>query len=180
MTKNIPDSKKPRPAVYLSAREIHIFVLRALDGIRDRRAMLARNSAERAALAVALATADDSPGHNLKRAITAIRTSMFHCDTLYAMEIIDRQAHDYLRRRVDQLIAGLAALKTTPPDHWIDLQLIPLEAEPTAESEAAAPTVLQGILDRVAKAARFFLPRPSSVESHRSGTGAGEGSATKK
>jgi hypothetical protein len=162
MTNQLPDSRRPRPAVYHCAREIHFFVLRCLSGTRDRRSMLARSSAERAALAVELATAGDSPERNLPRALTAIRTSMFHCDTLYALEIIDPKTHDYLRRRVDQLIAGLKGLEASPPDQWLDLALTPLESEATEQGEAAAPTLLQLILDRVAQVARVLLPRQES------------------
>lgn len=168
MAKLIPDSRQPRPAVYHSAREIHYFILRGLAGIRDRCATLARRSAERAALAVELATAGESPGRNLTRALTAIRTSMFHCDTLGALEIIDRQAHDYLRRRVDQLIAGLEALRTTPSDRWLDLPLTPLETETTEPDEAVAPTRFQTVLERVAEAARSILRGNEMVSSfHR-------------
>jgi hypothetical protein len=162
MRPQISESKRPRPAVYYSAREIHFFVLRALAGIRDRCATLARHSAERAALAVTLATAKDSPERNLPRALTAIRTSMFHCDTLCGQEILDRRAHDYLRRRVEQLIAGIEALQAAPDDQWLALPLTPLEPEATEDGEAASPTLLQIILDRVTEALSSILPRQSS------------------
>jgi hypothetical protein len=154
---NISESRRPRSAVYHSAREIHYFILRALAGIRDRRATLARNSAESAALAVEFA--EDSPERNLPRALAAIRTSMFHCDTLCALEILDRKTHDYLRRRVDQLRAGLEALKIAPPDQWLALPLPPLEDEPTEQSETESPTLLQIILDRVAQMVSSFQPQ---------------------
>src|SRR5581483_2017029 len=135
--------RRPRPAVYHSVREHHYFVLRTLKGLLDRNSMLARRGAERAALAVELATAGDLPERNLERALTAIRTSMFHCDTLCQLKIIDRKLHDYLRRNVDQIIAGLEQLMTTPVDQWLGLQLTPLEAEPTEPSETAPPTRFQ-------------------------------------
>jgi hypothetical protein len=162
--KNNQESRRPRPAVCSSAREIHFFLLRALDGIRDRCATLARHSAERAALAVQLAAFDDSTERNRKRALTAIRTSMFHCDTLCAQKILDRSAHDHLRRRVDQLIAGLKALEGMPADRWLDLPMPALEAEQTEGNEAASPTLFQIIVDRVAQAVRTVLPRPSPLE----------------
>jgi hypothetical protein len=176
----IPESRRPRPAAYHSAREIHFFVLRSLAGIRDRCATLARNSAERAALAVELATSGDSPDRNLARALTAIRTSMFHCDTLCAQEIIDRRTHDYLRRRVDQLKAGLEALQATPNDRWLALQLPPLEAEPTEQSEAGPRTLFDSIMERVAKAALSILRRrPSSPDEASSVQGPEPGSRNK-
>jgi hypothetical protein len=130
-----------------------------LAGVRDRCATLARISAERAALAVELATADDSPERNLARALTAIRTSMFHCETLCAQGIIDRKSHDYLRHRVDQVIAGLKSLQATESDHWLDLPVIPLEAEAAEHGETVAPTLLHIILERVEQAVRLILPR---------------------
>jgi hypothetical protein len=164
MTTNIAESRRPRPEAAHSAREIHFFVLHVLDGIRDRCATLARRSAERAALAVELATTDDSPGRNLKRALTAIRTSMVHCDTLCARKIIDRQVHDYLRRRVDQLVAGIEVLKTRAADQWPDLPLPPLEAEPTEESGAAPLTLFQSVMERLAQTVRSVMPRHSPHE----------------
>jgi len=161
MTKHNSYSRRLRPAVYDCARETHYFILRALKGVRDRNSILARRGAERAALAVELATAGDSPGRNVECALTAIRTSMFHCDTLCELKIIDRKLHDYLRRSVDRIIAGLEQLITTPVDQWLSLQLPPLEAEPTEPSEAAPPTRFQAILDRVAQAARSLLPAPA-------------------
>jgi hypothetical protein len=161
MTQQIGDSRRPRPAVYYCAREIHFVILRALSGVRNRCAMLARCAAERAALAVELATAEDSPERNLARALTAIRTSMFHCDTLCELEIIDRQVHDHLRRSVDQIIVGLEQLRTTPPDRWLGLDLVPLETEPTESRETAQPTRLETILERVARVARSVFQSPT-------------------
>jgi hypothetical protein len=161
MTKQISDSRSPRPAVYFCAREVHFFLLRALTQVRNRSAMLASRAAERAALAVDLATAGDSPERNLPRARTAIRTSMFHCDTLYELGIIDRRVHDYLRRRVDQIIAGVEQLRSAPEDQWLGLQLTPLESEPTEPSETAHPTRLQSIFERVAQAVLAILPSPA-------------------
>jgi hypothetical protein len=154
MTRDIPDSRRPRPAVYYCVREIHFVILRALDGVRDRNAMLARIAAGRAALAVELATAGDFRARNLSRALTAIRTSMFHCDTLCELEIIDRRVHDHLRRSVDQVIAGLKQLKATPADRWLDLHLTPLETELTEPNEPAQPTRFEKIVERVVQAAR--------------------------
>jgi len=123
--------------------------------------MLARRGAERAALAVELATTGASSERNLEGALTALCTSMFHCDTLCELEIIDRRVHDYLRRSVDRIVAGLEQLRTTPVDQWLGLQLTPLEAEPTEPSETAPLTRFQIILEQVAQAARFFLPTPA-------------------
>jgi hypothetical protein len=160
MANDNAESRRPRPAVYNCAREIHFFVLRALAGTRDRSAMLARRAAERAALAVDLATAGDSPGRNLAKALTAIRTCVFHCDTLCEQEIINRQVHDYLRRSVDQIIAGLEQLKTTPEDHWLELPLAPIETQSTEATEPRQLTRFQRISERVAQAVRSMLQSP--------------------
>jgi hypothetical protein len=171
MTKTISESRRPRPAVYYCAREIHFVILRALKGVRDRSAMLARSAAGRAALAVELATTGDAPRLNVARALTAIRTSMFHCDTLCVLEIIDRRVHDHFRRSVDQIVDGLEKLKTTPVDGWLDLDPTPLENEPTEQSETAEPTRFERILEGVAQATRSIsqsaAPPPGNGQSSR-------------
>jgi hypothetical protein len=182
MKEKIVDSRSPRPAVYYCARELHFFILRALSGLRDRSAMLARRAAERAALAVELGTADDCPRRNLPQALTAIRTSMFHCDTLCEQGSIDPQTHDYLRRSVDRIIAGLEQLRGAPSDEWLGLPLAPLETEPsklTERSEPAQPTRFQTIVDRVAQAVRSILPSraPSAENGQLSQSRKGSGRA---
>jgi hypothetical protein len=102
---------------------------------------------------------------------------MFHCDTLCALKMIDRQVHDYLRRSVDQIIAGIEQLKTTPDDHWLDLELAPLETNSTGTRETVQPTRLQSVLDRVAKAARSILPSTGRTDSPSSTRGPRRGGA---
>jgi hypothetical protein len=138
--------------------ELHLLVRRLFAPLREPVATAARRATERAALAVENATSGHRREQNLARALEALDTSMFHFDVLNADDRIDARVHDYLRRTVDQIIDGLEQLTVTPVDEWLRLKLVPLE--PDAEEPCKRPeqSRWQGLLARVAEAARLLLP----------------------
>jgi hypothetical protein len=85
---------------------------------------------------------------------------MFHLDTLREHDLIEGTVHDYLRRRVDQIIEGLEQLITMPAHQWLSLRLPALEPEAGEKREDSGAPRWQGILARVAQVTRSFMPAP--------------------
>jgi hypothetical protein len=162
-----PFSQRGRPALCAATLELHLLCLQLLSQIHETKATKIRLATERAAHAVELAAIGSRREHHLRKAIAEMGTTLLFVRALHLEGKLGLPVSDYLRRQIDQIVAGVEQLRATRPDEWVGLELPPLEAEAIDPSANPERRLAQRVLTRLTEILRKLLavespPEPSS------------------